>query len=326
MKPDKILYVDDEPMALKYFERLVSPMAPVLTALSVEQGRAMLDEHAGEIAVLVSDQRMPGAHGNELLRYARDHHPAVVRMLTTAYSEMGEAIEAINSGEIYRYITKPWDLESLRADLKNALELAYLRNERDSLLHEKMLISRQQLMAGRVSQLAVVCADLGGGDCQEGLFTYLDGAARAGCRVPEMNWRAMDYSDLMQAEAGRGIAIAQHLTKWHESFGSDKSPAAAVRALAAALPQVVRLEEAGVRIDQPRSLYVVLEGAASDLPSAEGTAWLAWLTWWGRAVTLTPQGGSWEIRLEAAAALPTLTKNWLAACIDHLAETPQTEH
>src|SRR3954470_5751909 len=147
MRPDKILYVDDEPMALKYFERLVSPMAPVLTALSVEEGRAVLRERGDEIAVLISDQRMPTAYGNELLRYARDHHPNMVRMLTTAYSELGEAIEAINSGEIYRYITKPWDLESLRADLKNALELASLRSERDTLLREKLMVQQSQLLA-----------------------------------------------------------------------------------------------------------------------------------------------------------------------------------
>ena len=129
MRPDKILYVDDEPMALKYFERLINPMAPVLTALSVEEGKAVLQARGAEIAVLITDQRMPGALGNELLRYARDHHPQMVRMLTTAYSELGEAIEAINTGEIYRYVTKPWDLELLRADMRNALELAETRNE-----------------------------------------------------------------------------------------------------------------------------------------------------------------------------------------------------
>ena len=142
MRPDKILYVDDEPMALKYFERLINPMAPVLTALSVEEGKAVLRARGAEIAVLISDQRMPGALGNELLRYARDHHPQMVRMLTTAYSELGEAIEAINTGEIYRYVTKPWDLELLRADMRNALELAETRYERDDLLREKMEIGR----------------------------------------------------------------------------------------------------------------------------------------------------------------------------------------
>ena len=88
MIPRSILYVDDEAMALKYFERLVSPLAPVITALSVAEGKAVLEQRGGEIAVLVSDQRMPGARGIELLRYARERHPAVVRMLTTAYSDL----------------------------------------------------------------------------------------------------------------------------------------------------------------------------------------------------------------------------------------------
>ena len=59
-----ILYVDDEANALKYFQRAIAPLANVLTATSVEEGKRILDEQADRIAVLVSDQRMPGAYGN----------------------------------------------------------------------------------------------------------------------------------------------------------------------------------------------------------------------------------------------------------------------
>jgi two-component system, probable response regulator PhcQ len=320
MKPDKILYVDDESMALKYFERLVSPMAPVLTALSVEEGKVLLDQRVGEIAVLVTDQRMPGAHGNELLSYARERHPLVVRMLTTAYSELGLAIEAINSGEIYRYITKPWDLGSLRADLKNALELADLRSERDSLLREKMLILQQQLLAQRVSQLPVMCAGFIGKNCDESLHTYLDGAVQLGCRASEVNWHVLDYSDLMQAEALREIAIGRQLAKWHSEFGMNRSPTAAAAALAKALPQQAHLEGTRVRILQPEMLYGVLEGATNEGPPAEALAWLAWLTWFGASMELTPQGSGWEVDLEVAPPGFVLSKDWLASYIDRLAE------
>jgi two-component system probable response regulator PhcQ len=319
MNPGKILYVDDEAMALKYFERLVSPLAPVLTGLSVAEGKVLLDQHAGEIAVLVSDQRMPGASGNELLRYARENHPLVVRLLTTAYSELGEAIEAINSGEIYRYITKPWDLENLRTDLKNALELASLRGERDSLLREKMAIMQHQLMAGRVSQLAVVCASSTVGDGTESLYTYLNGAADAACQAPAMNWQAMDYSDLMQAEALRGIAIGRQLATWHAEFGTDKSPAAALAALVMALPEQARLDGSQVTIDQPKVLYGVLVGAATELPSAQATAWLAWLIWFAGPVQLTKQEGGWLLTLDGGSPPQALSKDWLAACIENLA-------
>ena len=201
MIPRSILYVDDEAMALKYFERLVSPLAPVITALSVAEGKAVLEQRGGEIAVLVSDQRMPGARGNELLRYARERHPAVVRMLTTGYSELGEAIEAINSGEIYRYITKPWDLESLHADLRNALELAELRGERDSLLREKMLVQQQQLLGHRAGQLALACAGFLREDAANAVHVFLETALAAGCPAPAIDWRALDYADVVQAEA-----------------------------------------------------------------------------------------------------------------------------
>ena len=66
-----ILYVDDEAMALKYFDRLISPNFTVLTALSVAEGIEILKAQGKNINVLISDQRMPGANGNELLRFAR---------------------------------------------------------------------------------------------------------------------------------------------------------------------------------------------------------------------------------------------------------------
>lgn len=84
----EILFVDDEATAVKYFQRAVGTLASVATAGSVEEGKQMLDAHADTISVLVSDQRMPGAYGNELLFYARDKYPHIVRILTT---EIGRA-------------------------------------------------------------------------------------------------------------------------------------------------------------------------------------------------------------------------------------------
>ena len=82
MSGPAILYVDDEATALKYFQRALGTLAPIHTAASVEEGKRLLDEHADSIAVLVSDQRMPGAYGNELLVYAWDKYPHIIRILT----------------------------------------------------------------------------------------------------------------------------------------------------------------------------------------------------------------------------------------------------
>ena len=317
MRPDKILYVDDEPMALKYFERLVSPIAPVLTALSVEEGRAILLERGDEIAVLISDQRMPTAYGNELLRYARDNHPAMVRMLTTAYSELGEAIEAINTGEIYRYITKPWDLENLRADLRNALELSSLRSERDEMLREKLAVQQQQLLASRAAQLATVCAGFVRADYERGLHAFLGAAVAAGCAAPSIDWRAMDHADLMQSEAQRGVAIGQALAAWQPRFGQLSGATEATAALAQALPSQVTLQADGRLVVNDRSLLTwPLEGAAGAQPDEAQVAWLAWLLASGLAVRVEPADGVFNVRIGAAAEAPGV--NWLARDIEDL--------
>lgn len=326
MKTDKILYVDDEPMALKYFERLVSPLAPVLTASSVEQGKTILRERGDEIAVLVSDQRMPGASGNELLSFAREFHPRMVRMLTTAYSEIGEAIEAINSGEIYRYITKPWELGSLHADLRNALELAELRNERDSLVREKLLVQQQQLLGSRLASLAMLGAGFVRGDSSAAMQRYARAALAAGCSAPATPWHQWDHAGLLQAEAQRGIAISQGLARWQAGFGEDRTPERAFALLAQALG--VPVQGASLRLPSAASLTALLDAAPGALPQAAETAWLAWLLWWNAPVQVQAGEGAgengWTVqalaRDGAQGPEPAPSHNWLERAIEDLTE------
>ncbi len=322
MSPDKILFVDDEPMALKYFERLVSTLAPVITASSVEEGKAVLRERGGEIAVLVSDQRMPGAHGNELLRFAREYHPSIVRMLTTAYSELGEAIEAINSGEIYRYITKPWEMGSLHADLRNALELAELRNERDQLMHEKLLVQQQQLLGSRLASLAMLGAGVVHAGSSAALQRYARAALAAGCSAPETPWNQWDHAGLLQAEAQRGIAIAQGLARWQAEFGADHTPERAFALLAKALG--AQAQGLSVRLPSAAPLTALLDAApGGELPQALETAWLAWLLWWNAPVQVQASGaeGEWTVQAPATdAAEPAPPPDWLERMIEQLTE------
>ncbi|HVR48479.1 MAG TPA: response regulator [Pseudorhodoferax sp.] len=320
-QPDKILYVDDEAMALKYFERLVSPLAPVLTASSVEAGKALLAQHADEIAVLVSDQRMPGAYGNELLRHAHDNHPNIVRMLTTAYSELGEAIEAINSGHIYRYITKPWDLESLRADLKNALELAALRSERDALLREKLMVQQQQLLAERVTQLVVACAGFVRPDNALRIDAFLRAASVLGCRPPQINWHQTDHADLMQAETARSIALGQELAAWGRWFSEQGSSRPPLAVLDEALAGAAEIHEGRLLVRDRAALVWPLEAPTPEPVTAANTAWLAWLLWAEDTAALQPQGeGQWLVVPGPLPAPDSLRRDWMAAAIERIAE------
>jgi len=153
-----VLFVDDEDKTRKYFALGVQPMLPVLTAASVDEGIALLQSEGHRIGVLVTDQRMPEKNGVEILRYARENHPSIVRLLTTAYSDLEDAISAVNSGEIVRYIRKPWNFEDLLQDIRQAMEYFRLGLERDRLLAEKLSIQQVDVLVQQVAALV----ELGG--------------------------------------------------------------------------------------------------------------------------------------------------------------------
>jgi two-component system probable response regulator PhcQ len=105
-----VLYVDDEEMSLKYFTRAFQNQFQILTAASANEGYRILEKQCDKIALIMTDQRMPGEQGVQFLGRARQLHPQAIRILTTAYSDVEVAIDAVNSGAIYKYISKPWKL------------------------------------------------------------------------------------------------------------------------------------------------------------------------------------------------------------------------
>ncbi|MCG6863183.1 MAG: response regulator [Chromatiaceae bacterium] len=153
-----VLFVDDEEKAQKYFRMAYTNDFPVLTASSVEEALDVLGQQAQEIGVLITDQRMPGQQGVDLLKRARDDWPWIVRILTTAYSDLDDAIAAVNRGEILRYITKPWDIQALRIDLRHAMDFFLLRRERDLLLAEKFSVRQRMAQCDRLVGLLAIAA------------------------------------------------------------------------------------------------------------------------------------------------------------------------
>jgi two-component system, probable response regulator PhcQ len=155
-----VLFVDDEEKARKYFRMAFARDFTVLTAGSVQEALEILELHGDDIAILITDQRMPGQQGVDLLKRARSDWPQIVRMLTTAYSDLDDAIAAVNRGEILRYITKPWDLEALRAELRHGMEFYLLRRERDLLIQEKLSVLERASQVDRLRSLLAIGAGL----------------------------------------------------------------------------------------------------------------------------------------------------------------------
>jgi two-component system probable response regulator PhcQ len=156
-----ILYVDDEELSLKNFQRAFRDTFVVFTASNAEEGFRLLEQNADTIAVVMSDQRMPGTKGVEFLEKVRQFRPRTLRILATAFSDLDAAIAAVNTGAIYKYITKPFDGESIEQTLKRCLEFFIVQRERDQLLSEKLSTIHKMVITDRVLGLGVLAAGLG---------------------------------------------------------------------------------------------------------------------------------------------------------------------
>src|SRR5271170_1100450 len=155
-----VLYVDDEEKSLKYFERAFGDEFRVFTAPNAQSGLKLLEQHSEEIGLLMTDQRMPGEKGVWLLEKARQLQPRIIRILATAFADMEAAIAAVNTGAIYKYVTKPWDPPSLETTLKRGLEFFIVQRERDQLLREKMSVLHNMMIADRIVSLGLLAAGL----------------------------------------------------------------------------------------------------------------------------------------------------------------------
>ena len=155
-----ILYVDDEEQSLSLLKQALEDEFHVYTAASAQEGLRLLEQHADEIGILMTDQRMPGEKGVWLLERARQFRPRILRILVTAYTDMDAAIQAVNTGSIYRYVSKPWDPVQLEITLKRGLEFFMVQSERDQLLREKRSLMRERMLASRMVSLGLVSAGL----------------------------------------------------------------------------------------------------------------------------------------------------------------------
>lgn len=160
LKKHAILYVDDEEMSLKYFTLAFSEKFRILTAPNAQEGLRLFEAHQDDIGLLMTDQRMPGEKGVWLLEKARQLRPRVIRILATAYADMEAAVDAVNTGAIYKYVTKPWDPPQLENTLVRGLEFFMVQRERDELLKEKVAVLRNAMMADRILSLGLLAAGM----------------------------------------------------------------------------------------------------------------------------------------------------------------------
>src|SRR3978361_2272222 len=137
-----VLYVDDEINNLNSFRAAFRRDFDIHTAQSARDGRKILDSN--EIGVIITDQRMPGMTGIEFLESILTIYPDTIRILLTGFSDMNAVMDAINRGQVYKYLVKPWQNDELKLYIQNALEIYHLRRENKELA-QKLLQANMEL-------------------------------------------------------------------------------------------------------------------------------------------------------------------------------------
>ena len=252
-----ILFVDDEANTRKYFRRLFGEKFRILEAEDGVEALVVFRQHANEIGIIVTDQRMPNETGVGFLSKIADDYPDIIKILSTAYSDIDAAIGSVNQGGIFRYMTKPWDIPQLEVTLRRAMEFFTVKRERDALLGAKMQAMGNVLLSSRLAAfaLAPVCAGIQVSRAAEAIASFIQTGV-AGRRTGSDGDSALRSPDWARLHA-RQLALAGGLEAAIPTALAKGDLAARTSALA------VELEQAGAN-----GLTNAVNGAATRLASA----------------------------------------------------------
>ena len=154
MEDEKInvLYIDDEEHNLVSFKATFRRIFNVYTADSAETGKILLEEE--DIHVILSDQRMPKMTGIEFFESIKDTHPNPIRILITGYTDVNAVIGAINRGQVYKYLTKPWVEEDVKNFVEKAYEVFKLRKDNIDLTKKLIEVNKKLEFLARQNLLS----------------------------------------------------------------------------------------------------------------------------------------------------------------------------
>jgi response regulator RpfG family c-di-GMP phosphodiesterase len=175
----RLLIVDDDPLNLDALTRVLRAHYDLVRAESADQALRILTDEGRHIDLILADKSMPGRSGVELLEEAKRLSQAM-RIVLTAYPDASDLMEAINRGEVYRYVTKPWSPEELKVVIAHALEHYQLGRDNAELIGElKRKNAELKAMATRVADAFLRRLEARDGRAAEGALALRDVLAAA---------------------------------------------------------------------------------------------------------------------------------------------------
>ncbi len=293
---DDILCVDDDRAGLATVARTLREIAPVVAVHSGEEARRALGP---EIAVVVSDYRMPAMLGTELLAEVCDRDASTGRILLTAYADVDSLMEAINRGHVHRYVAKPWDPRELRAAVRHAREaaLALRARERHAAETARAYAELQELETLRARFLTLAAHELRTPLHVLGAVLELLGALARDDEAADLLATARRNADWL----GRSVGAMTDLVRLSRPAPPPHDAlcvAAIARAVAADLQPLCRRRGLALTLEVPEACPA--RGRAPDLHHALVNLGL-------NAIRFTPDGGTITIALRVGPAASELT-------------------
>ncbi len=154
-----ILFVDDEYLAVASFKNYFDKEFTIFTATGGEEALRLIDRHS-EIVLILTDQRMPKMAGVQFLQKAMEKRPDLIRMLMTAFTDLKTLIDAVNLGQVYQYVEKPYEPSQLRQYIKSGIERHCLIKERDQLYSEKFDTIQKMARMNRLQAIGILAAGM----------------------------------------------------------------------------------------------------------------------------------------------------------------------
>jgi diguanylate cyclase (GGDEF)-like protein/PAS domain S-box-containing protein len=323
----QVLLVDDEPQVLVALEDMLGDDFVVYATDRPERALRLVEEKP-EIAVVVSDQRMPQMNGNELLSRLRECSPAS-RVLSTGYADISAVMNAVNDGRIFAYVTKPWDANDVRQKVQHAAEHFRLNRtlaEERQLLHDLMTSMPDAIFfkdkEGRFVRVNEGMLSLtGAGDTEQLLGRRLSDVMPASALVQEL-----ELAETAVMNGGDGRREFQHR---HPRHGQEKWLATTTAAIHSAsgvvvglvgmsrdISERIRTEEA-LRASEAR---LQLAFAASNATLFDWNVTTGEMTYWGGSRGLRPEAGPTRLGLDSLLSLihPEDTSKLKQAIAAHL--------
>jgi len=209
-----VLIVDDEKIATKFLSKQLKRLAcpcEIFIADDAEQALHIFSEQKDNLAIIISDQRMPGITGNQLLNEIQKYSPHIIRMLTSAYEEVDIALNAVNEGRISRYIKKPWNAEEVNAIIKLSLLEFQSRISQAKAQDADINQQYQEIIAQRQVQLSLALTNLfegsGGEDSLAIFFGHLKNIQTL--QANKASLRASQETDIEKRLVSGFVALVQ---------------------------------------------------------------------------------------------------------------------